>query len=122
MWAGFDVPLRDSRSTTHRQLAFATRGPAKRLFGCCLTRKRSGAPQGPRWAPATEMRSVCSRAMPLLFEVRFAFELHRCGVAADYEHVAGVGASSVEFRIKGPQEWLIELLSIRESQALGKPP
>jgi hypothetical protein len=56
--------------------------------------------------------------MPLFFEVRFAYELHQAGAIADYESCAGVGASTVDFRIHGRREWLVELVSIRESQAL----
>lgn len=56
--------------------------------------------------------------MPLLFEVRFAYELSLVGVTAEYEHAAGIGASTIDFRISGEREWLIELVSIRESNAL----
>lgn len=56
--------------------------------------------------------------MPLLFEVRFAYELHLAGSTAEYEFPAGVGESTVDFRIFGSREWLIELVSIRESRAL----
>jgi hypothetical protein len=55
--------------------------------------------------------------MPLLFEVRFAYEIHRAGYTAEYEHRAGVNESTVEFRVAGNREWLIELVSIRASDA-----
>lgn len=55
--------------------------------------------------------------MPLMFEVRFAYALHREGKRADYEYCAGVGDSTVEFRVSGPGSWLIELVSIRTSNA-----
>ena len=58
-----------------------------------------------------------SENMPLMFEVRFAYELHRAGKVAEYEYGAGVGDSTVEFRIQGDTTWLIELVSIRTSQA-----
>jgi hypothetical protein len=38
---------------------------------------------------------------PLMFEVRFAFELHRAGMIAEYEYPTGVGGSSVDFRVLG---------------------
>lgn len=53
----------------------------------------------------------------LLFEVRFAGELARHGVSFDYEWATGVGNSSVDFRVIAPHEWLVELVSIGESQA-----
>jgi hypothetical protein len=58
-----------------------------------------------------------SKNMPLMFEVRFAYELHRAGKVAEYEYNAGVGESTVEFRVAGGVTWLIELVSIRTSQA-----
>jgi hypothetical protein len=58
-----------------------------------------------------------SENMPLMFEVRFAYELHRAGKMAAYEYSAGVGDSTVEFRVPGDITWLIELVSIRTSQA-----
>lgn len=58
-----------------------------------------------------------SENMPLMFEVRFADELHRAGVSATYEYRAGVGDSTVEFRLNTTPPWLIELVSIRASDA-----
>ncbi len=55
---------------------------------------------------------------PLMFEVRFAHELHRQGVESQYEYAAGVGDSTVDFRLLGDQEWLVELVSVRESEGL----
>ena len=46
-----------------------------------------------------------------LFELRFAAEVQRAGLAATYEHKSGVGLTSVDFRLDCPTEWLIELLS-----------
>jgi len=51
-----------------------------------------------------------------LFEVRFALELHRAGVNADNEYATGIGESRVDFHLKGDQEWLIEIVSLRESK------
>lgn len=52
-----------------------------------------------------------------MFEVRFAYELKRAERVASYEYNAGVGSSKVEFYIPGEITWLIELVSIRASQA-----
>lgn len=59
-----------------------------------------------------------SANMPLLFEVRFAYELHLAGASADYEYSAGVGASTIDFHVRTPRPWLVELVSIRESQSI----
>ena len=59
-----------------------------------------------------------AKTMPLLFEARFAFELYRVGVESEYEYAAGEGDSTVEFRIPTSPEWLVELVSIRPSQAI----
>src|SRR2546425_480515 len=61
---------------------------------------------------------LVARNMPLLFEVRFAFELYRRGATADYEYSAGAGNSSVDFRVHGSAEWLIEMVSVRPSDAV----
>jgi len=58
-----------------------------------------------------------SENMPLMFEVRFAYELHRAGKVAEYEYNAGVGDSTVEFRVPGAVTWLFELVSVRTSEA-----
>jgi hypothetical protein len=55
---------------------------------------------------------------PLMFEVRFAFELHRAGIVAEYEYPIGVGGSSVDFRVLGSPQWLIEIVSICASNAV----
>jgi len=58
-----------------------------------------------------------SENMPLMFEVRFADELHRGGGSAEYEFHAGVGKSTIEFRLNTTPTWLIELVSVRTSDA-----
>ncbi|MCK5708771.1 MAG: hypothetical protein KAI43_14075 [Candidatus Aureabacteria bacterium] len=58
---------------------------------------------------------LTSENMPLLFEARFAYELHCAGIDAEYEYKAGVGKSTVEFKLNTAPVWLIELVSIRES-------
>jgi hypothetical protein len=57
---------------------------------------------------------------PFMFEVRFAYELHRAGAFAEYEYSAGVGDSTVDFYVPGDITWLIDLVSIRTSQAAKK--
>jgi hypothetical protein len=43
---------------------------------------------------------LISENMPLLFEARFAYELYRKNLKFEYEYPAGVGDSTVEFRVK----------------------
>src|SRR5258708_38697555 len=61
-----------------------------------------------------------SENMPLMFEVRYAQELHRAGVTAEYEFHAGVGDSTVGFRLNTNPIWLIELVSVRTSDAANR--
>lgn len=60
---------------------------------------------------------ISSENMPLMFEVRFAHELHLAGVTAEYEYHGGVGGSTIEFRLNTTPTWLIELVSVRPSDA-----
>lgn len=56
---------------------------------------------------------------PLLFEARFANALALAGLAsAQYEYGAGVGDSTVDFRLGTQPEWLVELVSIGRSAAV----
>lgn len=56
--------------------------------------------------------------IPLLFEVRYAYEIHRRNIQAQYEYKTGVGDSTVDFRCKvEQQDWFIELVSILPSKA-----
>lgn len=55
-----------------------------------------------------------------LFELRFAAMLASIGMPAEYEHKTGVGDSSVDFKLALDLPWLIELVSLRESQAVRK--
>ncbi len=57
-------------------------------------------------------------AMPVLFEARVAYEIHRASRQAEYEFATGVGTSTVDFRVLGSPEWLIETVSVRESDAV----
>src|SRR3989304_4308998 len=63
---------------------------------------------------------INSENMSLMFETRFAYELHCAGKCPSYEYNAGVGSSTVEFRVADEVTWLIELVSIRTSQAAKK--
>ncbi|GAB4412480.1 MAG: hypothetical protein OHK0032_08550 [Thermodesulfovibrionales bacterium] len=55
-----------------------------------------------------------------MFETRFAYTLHGASKCAEYEYNAGVGTSTIEFRVSDAVSWLIELVSIRTSQAAKK--
>lgn len=68
----------------------------------------------------SEAGGIKSENMPLMFEVRFAFELQQAGKDAEYEYNAGVGGSTIEFKVPGHITWLIELVSVRTSQAAKK--
>lgn len=59
-----------------------------------------------------------SDTMPLLFEARFAYQLHKTSISAEYEYSSGVGNSTIEFKLNTSPSWLIELVSIRESKPL----
>lgn len=65
-----------------------------------------------------ERGGIIAANQPLLFEARFAYELFRRGKEAQYEYPAGVGNSTIEFRITNSKEWLIELVSVRESEGV----
>src|SRR5262249_18947553 len=55
--------------------------------------------------------------MSFLFEIRYARELADAGLSARYEHGAGVGNTTVDFRVDIDPPWLIELVSLHESEA-----
>ena len=52
-----------------------------------------------------------------LFEIRFARALADAGLTATYEHAAGVGNSTIDFRVELDPPWLVELVSLHESNA-----
>ncbi|MCX7382902.1 MAG: hypothetical protein NT133_16150 [Alphaproteobacteria bacterium] len=60
---------------------------------------------------------VTSAEMSFLFEIRFARALADVGLTATYEHPAGVGNSTVDFRVELDVPWLVELVSLHESDA-----
>ncbi len=100
MWSD-DLTVKEAEYTERAMIALENVGWAKPLLDRVAT-----------------VGGLKSANMPLLFEVRFAFELHLAGATADYEYGTGVGDSSVDFRIHGEREWLVELVSLRETQAL----
>lgn len=53
-----------------------------------------------------------------LFELRFAGALVRNAATAAYECSAGVGNSTIDFRVDGSPPWLIELVSLRVTEAV----
>ena len=56
---------------------------------------------------------------PFLFEARIARELQRQGIQFDYEHEARDGETkSIDFRIEGDPEFLIEVVSLRTSEGV----
>lgn len=70
-----------------------------------------------------EQGGVKHAPVGLLFELRFAFELtlYCPDARIEYETHAGVANSTVDFRVAtGDCEWLIELVSIEESQPVRK--
>jgi hypothetical protein len=60
---------------------------------------------------------VIESNVPLLFEVRFAFEIHAAGGSAEYEYESGIGETTIDFRVTSSVEWLVELVCVRESEA-----
>jgi hypothetical protein len=52
---------------------------------------------------------------PLLFEARVAYELWQRGLVPQYEFKAGVGTSSVDFRVPGNPAFLVEVVSLQAS-------
>lgn len=60
---------------------------------------------------------LTSAEMSFLFEIRFACALAAAGLTAEYEHGSGVGNSTVDFRVELNQPWLVELVSLHESDA-----
>ena len=53
-----------------------------------------------------------------LFEVRFAYAIYKAGLNAEYEFSSNMKGSTVDFKVIGNTNWLIELTSLRESSAV----
>lgn len=63
--------------------------------------------------------SISPKSKPLLFELRFAAELCKKGLDADYEYKTGVNNSTIDFRVNfKDSSWLVELVSIEVSNAV----
>lgn len=60
---------------------------------------------------------LARKNMTFLLEARYAHELHCSGSIIDYEYSAGVGGSTIDFRIRGNPDWFVEIVMIGESQA-----
>lgn len=60
---------------------------------------------------------VCEANKHLLFEARVASEILHSGITPDYEFSAAVGDTTVDFRIQGSPDWLVELVMIDQSEA-----
>jgi hypothetical protein len=56
--------------------------------------------------------------MPLLLEIRIAYAFQQNGVEPQYEFATGSETKSVDFHVHGSPEWLIEVVSLRESDAI----
>ena len=66
-----------------------------------------------------ESGGITKKNKPLLFELRFAADLHHIGLSADYEYKTSINDYSVDFRIiKDNFSWLVELKSIQTSDAV----
>ncbi len=79
--------------------------------------------QGEQWAAPLLLKieqsgGILSAQMPLRLEVRIAYAFHRRGLRPEYEFATGSGAKSVDFRVKGSPDWLIEVVSLMESDAV----
>lgn len=55
--------------------------------------------------------------LSFLFEIRFADSLASAGLTAEYEYHAGVGNTTVDFCVPLGAPWLVELVSLHESEA-----
>jgi len=79
--------------------------------------------QGEQWAAPLLRKieqngGIPSAPMPLLLEIRIAYAFQQNGVEPQYEFAAGSGTKSVDFHVHGSPEWLIEVVSLRESDAI----
>jgi hypothetical protein len=63
------------------------------------------------------LNPLAAAEMSFLFEIRFAAALAAAGLSAEYERSAGVGNSTVDFRVALNPPWLVELVSLHESDA-----
>ena len=87
-----------------------------------LTSRAINALQHIAWAAPLLNRldkagGITTQNRPLLFEIRVAYEIHRACRTATYEFTSACDGS-VDFRVHGSPEWLIEIVSIGESDAV----
>ena len=65
-----------------------------------------------------ERGGICEQAMPEMLEARVAHELVRLNRTFAYEYAAGVGNTTVDFRVDGPAPVLLEIVSLRDSEGV----
>src|SRR5579863_809521 len=65
-----------------------------------------------------KQEGMSTSTLPLMFEVRVAYALFRRGLTVEYEAAAGVGEKTADFRIQGDPTWIIEVVSLCESDAV----
>jgi hypothetical protein len=58
--------------------------------------------------------------MSFLFEIRFAGSLASAEVSAEYEYGAGVGNTTIDFRVNLDPPWLVELASDRRPRVTAR--
>jgi len=115
MWADL-VTLAELEQTLAAADALANVGWAKPLLErTAAVLARCGVvrtdPAAYRKAPIT------ASEQSLLFEIRFARDLALRAAAASYEFAAGVANTTIDFRIPSVRPWLVELVSLHESDA-----
>ncbi len=79
--------------------------------------------QGEQWAAPLLRKieqngGILSAPMPLLLEIRIACAFQQNGIRPQYEFSAGSGTKSVDFHVHGSPEWLIEVVSLTESDSV----
>lgn len=67
---------------------------------------------------ARQANPVTAGDRGFLFEIRYAQALAAAGLKANYEYSAGVNGTTIDFKVDAGLSWLIELVSLRESQAV----
>ena len=79
--------------------------------------------QGEQWAAPLLRKieqngGILSAPMPLRLEIRIAYAFQQNGIEPQYKFAASSGTKSVDFHVHGSPEWLIEVVSLRESDAI----
>jgi hypothetical protein len=73
---------------------------------------------GPLLRKIEQHGGVASAPIPLLLEARIAYAFHQNGQNPEYEFRTGVGTKTVDFRVQGSPGWLLEVVSLMESEAV----